>query len=221
MKRIIAFVLLGLLIYAGGFVIYYSAIDLKINNSVPVNLAYISPNDIHTGLVAEGSVYQIIDEVYTDSHQPKMFGIPFGEEIVQHFYALPLGASDKYMLISASEKEDIEALEKLKTKEPKERGEDDPALEVFGIMEETAPLKNKIFKDFFLYDHPKLIGYSEYAPYRTETVADSHVVPYTLYIKHPRGTDYIPLYIGIGMCVVGIGLAVLLILKIKGERESY
>lgn len=221
MKRIIAFVLLGLLIYAGGFVIYYAAIDLKINNSVPADLESIRPNSVHTGLVAEGNVYQVLDEVYTDEHQPKLLGIPFGEAKVQHFYALPFGESDKFMLISASEQEDIEALERLKTDIPRIRGIDDPVLKVYGIMEETAPLDAKLFKDFLIIRYPELLGYSEYDFYRTEIAANNHVVPYTLYIKHPSGTDYIPLIVGIAMCAVGAGLAVLIILKIKSEREGY
>ena len=158
MKRIIAFVLLGLLIYAGGFVIYYAAIDLKINNSVPTDLESIRPNSVHTGLVAEGNVYQVLDVVYTDKHQPKLLGIPFGEAKVRYFYALPFGASDKFMLISASEQEDIEALERLKTDIPRERGTDDPVLKVYGIVEETAPLDAKLFKDFMLSGYSELLG---------------------------------------------------------------
>ena len=221
MKRVIAFVFLGLLIYAGGFVIYYAAVDLRLNNSVPVDLEYIQPQNINTGLVAGGNVYQVIEEVYTKKHQPTLFGIPFGETVTQHFYALPLGTSGKFMLISASDEKDIEALELLKTDKPRERGKNDPVLEVYGVMEETAPLENKRLKEFFLYDRPELIGYSADYPYRLETVADNHVVPFTFYIKHLRGADYVPLIVGIAMCVVGLGLAALLIFKIKREREDY
>lgn len=226
MKRIIAFVLLGLLVYAGGFVIYYAAVDLKINNDIPVYLDNIGSDNIHTGLVAEGSVYQVIEEVYTVKYQSRLFGVPIGKEITQHFYALPLGDSDnyKFMLIAASEQEDVEALERLKTNKPRERGNDDPALHVYGVMEETPANDAKKLKDLLLYEHPKLIGYDDLAPYRLESVANNHVIPYTFYIKHIEngsGADYIPLYIGIGMCAAGIGLAVLLILRIKDERQGY
>lgn len=220
MKRIIAFVFLGLLVYAGGFVIYYAAVDLKVNNSVPSRLEEIRPQSLHTGLAAEGSVYQVIDEIYAKKYQSKLLGIPFGKVTIQHYYALPLGASDKFMLIAAYDEQDIEVLNKLKTDKPRERGKDDPVLEVYGIIEETAPLENQKLKEYLLYESPELIGYSHDYPYRLESVADNHAVRYTLYIKHPSGADYIPLYIGIGMCAAGIGLAVPLILRIKSERDG-
>lgn len=220
MKRIIALVFLGLLVYAGGFIIYYAALDLKINNSAPMRLEDIQPQSIYNGLTAEGSVYQVIEEIYTKEYQPKLLGLPFGKATIQHYYVLPFGASDRFMLIAAYDEQDIEILNRLKTDSPRERGENDPVLEVRGIIEETAPLENQKLKEYLLYESPELIGYWHDYPYRLESVADKHAIRYTLYIKHPSGADYIPLYIGIGMCVVGIGLAVVLILRIKSERDG-
>lgn len=226
MKRIIAFVLLGLLIYAGVFVIYYSAVDIKINNTTPVTLENIAPKKMRSGLVVEGSIYQVIDKVYTKKVQSKLFGIPIGEAVEQNFYVLPLESSDMFMVIAASDEKDIEALEQLKTDKPRERRQDDPVLEVYGITEEIAPF---VVGDFdlmsvknFLLEHSELIGYTEDVFGRPlESVAGNYVVPYTLYVKHPGGADYVSLIVGIAMCVVGIALAVLLILRIKDEREGY
>ena len=221
MKRIIAFVLLGLLIYAGGFVIYYALVDLGIRHSVPNDLERLQPYSMYTGLVAEGDVYQVVDKLYTEVHRAKLLGIPVGKAITQHYYILPVGTSGMFMLIAASDENDIEALEKMKTDTPRERGKNDPALEVYGIMEETSPIPKSWMRDYFIYKQPELIGYSWDDPYRFTYVADKHIVPFTLYIKHPGDVDYTPLIVGIAMCVVGTGLTVLLILRIKSEREGY
>lgn len=220
MKRIIAFVLLGLLIYAGGFVIYYAYMDLKTNVSVPTDINNITPAGVHTGLVVDGSVYQVLDEIRTETVQPKLFGIPVGEEIEQHFYVLPLRTSQMYMLIAVSDKQDLEIIKKIKTFSPKERDPDAPSLEIIGIAEEISPFDQTELK-YYLMAHLNLIGINNDLVRPMETMVANHIVPYTIYVKHPSGADYVPLIVGIAMCVVGIGLTVLLIVRIKREKEYY
>lgn len=221
MKRIIAFVLLGLLIYAGGFVIYYSAAELEINSAAPAYLNNIHPGNFRTGLVVEGEIYQAMDKIYEKTTQPRLFGAPFGKAITQHFYVLPLTDSEMYMLIAASDENDIEALEKMIVSAPRERNINDPVLNITGITEEI-PFFEKNEMISFLIQHPDLIGYKDQLYARpTEIAASNHIVPYIVYIKHPTGSDYVPLIVGIAMCVVGITLVVLLILRIKSEREGY
>ncbi len=221
MKRVIAFVFLGLLIYAGGFVIYYSYTDLKINVTVPTDISNITPEGVHTGLVVDGSVYQVLDEIRTETVQPKLFGIPVGKEIEQHYYVLPLGTSQMYMLIAVSDERDLEMIERIKTTDPKERDPEAPALEIVGVAEEIPPLDQTELRSY-LMSRLDLIGIDDAAFVRpNETLVVNHIVPYTIFVKHPSGADYVPLIVGISMCVVGIGLTVLLIVRIKREKEYY
>ncbi len=227
MKRIIAFVFLGLLIYAGGFVIYYSYTDLKINVTVPTDISNIAPEGVYTGLVVGGSVYQVLDEIYTETVQPKLFGIPVGEEIEQHYYVLPLGTSQMYMLIAVSDKRDLEMIERIKTTDPKERDPEAPSLEIIGVTEEIPPVGkprslNQVLLRYYLMSRLDLIGIGNDVFVRpNETLVSGHIVPYTIYVKHPSGADYVPLIVGIAMCVVGIGLAALLIVRIERKKEYY
>lgn len=221
MKRIIAFVFLGLLIYAGGFVIYYSFRDLIINTTVPADISTITPEGFYTGLMVDGSVYQVLDEIRTETVQPKLLGIPVGKAIKQHYYVLPLGTSQKYMLLAVSDERDLEMIEQIKTKKPKERDPEAPALEIVGVAEEIPPLDQTELK-YYLMAHLDLIGIGDDVFVRpNETLVANHVVPYIIYVKHPGSADYVPLIIGIAMCVVGIGLVVLLIVRIKREKEYY
>lgn len=221
MKRIIAFVFLGLLIYAGGFVIYYSFADLKMNTTVPTDISTITPEGFYTGLVVDGSVYQVLDEIRTETVQPKLLGIPVGKAVKQHYYVLPFGTSQKYMLLAVSDERDLEIIERIKTKNPKERDPKAPALEIFGVVGEIPPLDQTELK-YYLMAHLDLIGIGDDVFVRPiETLVANHVVPYTIYVKHPGSADYVPLIIGIAMCVVGIGLAALLIIRIKREKEYY
>lgn len=220
MKRIIAFVLLGLLVYAGGFVIYYSASELKINSSAPADLNNVHPDNFYNGLVVDGEIYQVMEKINEKTTRPRLFGAPFGKATTQHFYILPLTKSDKFMLIAASDENDIQALENMLVREPRQRAVNDPVLNIIGVVEEVPFLeKNNLIA--YLIEHPKLIGYNEVYMHPSEAAASNHIVPYIVYIKHPTGADYAPLIIGAAMCVVGIGLAVLLGLRIKSEKEGY
>lgn len=221
MKRIIAFVFLGLLIYAGVFVIYYSYEDLKISAFTPTDISNLTPEGFYTGLAVGGSVYQVLDEIRTETVQSKIVGIPVGEPIKQHYYVLPLKTQYKYMLIAVSDERDLEIIEQIKTKTPKERDPDAPALEFIGVAGEIPPLDRIEIKSYLLA-HLDLIGIGDDVFVRPiETLVTNHIVPYTIYVKHPSKADYVPLIIGIAMCVVGIGLTVLLILRIKREKEYY
>lgn len=224
MKRIIAFVLLGLLIYAGAFVIYYAAVDLEINSAAPAYLDNVNPGNFHTGLVVEGEIYQVMDEIKTKTVQPRLFGIPFGKAITQHYYVLPLYSSQMFTLIVVSEEEDVEALEQMIVREPHEREPNDPVLKITGIAEELPLIGVLSDLKTYLLGHPELIGYDDpdvIFARPLEPAADNHTVPYAIYVKHPTGKDYVSLIVGIAMCVVGVALAVLLIIRIKSEKEGY
>ena len=75
-------------------------------------------------------------------------------------------------------------------------------------------------KKVFMED-TTLLGKRPLVDYISEPDVTHHIIPYVLHIRHPQGGEQLPLVIGIAVCVVGVGLTVLLILRIKGEREGY
>lgn len=222
MKRIIAFVLLGLFIYAGGFVIYYSYLDIKINTAVPTDIKNISAGGYHSGMVVNGSIYQVIgEELFTETVRTNSFD----PGTVQHYFNLPIGAQQRYMMIVATDKNDLETIKKLCIPEPRERAEGDPSLNFIGIVGEMPPQRVSSFSQY-LCNFPNLIGYEtgsglEGFTYISEAAAKNRIVPYIIYIQHPKGVNYIPLIVGIVMCVGSITAVILLIRRIKDEKEGY
>lgn len=206
MKRIIAFVLLGLLVYAGGFVIVYAAEDISVSESVP---QFFSGN-LHSGTI-EGRIQKSIDKLGTKTYQDTLLGIPIGEKITQHIYVIPVGDSEtpNYMLLAVTEPADIEAVENLTSEGFRFTG---VAMEM--ERETKTELKN------FLIDRPRLIG-TENNPYSNEIAANNRITPYMIRVCEIGKADYTSLWVGIAMCAVGIGLAALLILKIVRERSGY
>ncbi len=221
MKRIIAFVLLGLLIYAGGYVIYYASVDIRINTAVAKDLNDLNVNNTHTWTVVEGSVYQVMLEYDIKTTQPTFFGIPYGDPIEQHYFILPLGKSYMYMGIAVSDKHDLEIIRQLKIPEPRERAEGDLTLEIRGVADEMPKETLTNLKAFLINNFDLLGGGRTVLDIPTEPEVAHHIIPYIIHVRHTSGNEHVPLIIGIAMCLVGIGLAVLLIIRIKSEREGY
>lgn len=222
MKRIIAFVLLGLLIYAGGFVIFYSCRDMLVNSAVPADMRNISANALSDGMIVKGSIYQVIGKEVDSETYGETF---FSKGTKQHFYALPYENSGQYVLLGVSDEKDLEIIEQLKTEKPRERADGAPELDIFGVVGNMQPAQKSALTQF-LVARPELLGIKDFLEQyiiggRIETLAQNHIAPYVIYIKHRGDMNYIPLIAGIAMCAAGIALIILLVKRIKDEKESY
>lgn len=206
MKRIIAFVFLGLLIYAGVFVIVYGARDIAVNTSTPVPMSGV----FHNGEMVRGTVGRYIGVLDSRKIQDKLLGIPIGEPITQNLYIITTGNPEKpnYMLLAVSG-DDIADAEKM----PGEQ---------FSFTGLVVDMDVMTMGDLaaFLVNYPKLID-AENAVYTSEIIAHNRITPYVITVCEPGNPDYTSLIIGIAMCAVGLGLAALLALKIFRERSGY
>lgn len=247
MKRIITFVLLGLLIYAGGFVIFYSCRDILTNTTVPVDIRSVPPDSLHDGMTVEGSIYQVIGravdaeaysekigrEVDTETYRMISRAVYaetywdnlFSKGTAQYYYAFPYEGSGKFVLLAVSDKEDLEAIKQLYTEKPHEYADGAPKLDIYGVVGNMEPTQKSSLTAYLVYN-PEVLGiengldlYSHL--YTMELFANAHIAPYVIYITHPKGADIIPLIIGIAMCAAGIVLIILLVKRIKDEKESY
>ena len=135
MKRIIAFVLLGLLIYAGVYMIYYSSREMKISKATAIDLSNVNSGNVHTWTIVDGSIYQVMKEYKTEKTQPKMFGVPYGEPIEKHYYILPLGMSYMYIMLEASDEQDLEIIEQMRVSSPREFVSGDITLDIHCVAE--------------------------------------------------------------------------------------
>lgn len=207
MKRIIAFVLLGLLIYAGGFVIVYSLREINVITSVPQPIT----GNLRDGGTAEGKIRKTIAKLGTKTYQETLLGLPIGEKITQYYYIIPVSDSEtpNYMLLAVSDPADIEAVGNLPSGEFKFTG-------ISVSMDREW--KNKLIE--YLKENPKLTG-METNPYTDEIAANNRITPYIIKVCEIGNPDYTPIWVGLAMCVVGIGLAALLALKIFREKSGY
>lgn len=212
MKRIIAFVLLGLAIYAGGFALVagiqsameYSnkrihdfnkmdAGDFRKNIRVEGNIS-----KLRKYYLSEGSPGDSIDEMYIDA--PRLFGIPLGNPRRVKRYLAEVGyaeeQSEKKFCIIAFCDENIERADNAYT-----NGE---PVEFSGIIKNSDMINAKNNNPFIA--NP-----------------DKSVIPYVIYVMDTNGLyDSLPaIIVGAALIFIGASGAAILFFRIKREKEGY
>ena len=212
MKRVIAFVLLGLMIYAGGFILVYGIGNaLEYSSDTTHDFNAMKPDDFGHNVLVEGSVSYLkeyylsegspgdkISEMYADP--PKIFGIPIGKQKRVKRYLAEVGYTekkeDKIFCIIAFCEEDIEQADNTL--------KNGTAVEFSGIIKDSDIINAKNNNMFI--NNP-----------------DSNIIPYVIYVAD---TDELfntlpTVIVGAVLLLVGAGGATLLIIRIKHEREGY
>lgn len=215
------------MIYAGGYLLFFGIKSAVSYSAVPKSFDFLTPESCSEGLIVEGEIYQTVGELYGVGEyvRPNFLGIPIGEKIRHRFFVIPMGLEEdlyfqRYMLVCVSDEEDIEALSALERWRPGERGPDDPAIHFRGTLSENDRNKRMALVQFLMNNPGALFG-AEWGMKFGEAMFQNRVVPYTIYVDNRESADYSPIIIGGVLCAVGITLSVILILRIKGEREGY
>lgn len=206
MKRIIAFVFLGILIYAGIFVIIYGVREYSVSAYKPVTL----DSPLRDGLVITDKISGQYGVLGQKTNRNTLFGIPIGKETVTYFYIVSYGDSPKFFLIGVTAPEDIEAIENASP------GNEFSFTGVLQSMDLTASTKLRTF----LKDNLALAG-APAAVYNTEAIASAHIIDYAVYVRDIKGPDAVPIIVGAVIFLAGGGLAALLIVRIVRERTGY
>ncbi len=124
MKRIIAFVLFALMIYAGVYFVVYGVNELAIENTYPFPLEMVSSDTLHNGSVISGKVYQQVHYLGKDTIRTEVLNIPIGKPIERRYYLVPLRYEKnirdlRYYVVCVSGEESIARMEKLLVDMPK------------------------------------------------------------------------------------------------------
>ena len=206
MKRIIAFVFLGLLIYAGIFVTIYAVGEYMILLNDPITLEMT----FQDGLPIEDKIVQQSGYLGKRTTQAELLGVPFGKKTVTYFYVIPIGEKPNYMLIGVTDPKDIEAVENVSEKEP------------FKFTGTLKSMHRSIYNSLnsYLVNNPKLIN-AENKFYNVDTIAENHITAYVIYVGELKSRDPVPIIVGAAMILLGAGLAALLTVKIVRERTGY
>lgn len=219
-KRIIAFVLLGLMIYGGVYITLFG-ISENARFSGVERTFYNRSEDLSNGLNIKGSVETVTSVLGSEDITRTMLGMPIGGRSKRYFFALPLGCAEnkedqKYCVIAAVDPKDVEALKALMKNEPAPSDPNAPRFEFRGFVTDNrldvqTSLSNYLHgiydTDFHIYTHKNV---------------NKNIAPYTIYVKSDTDDDY-PLAITIGLIatVVGSGLFVLLVIGTYRKAHKY
>lgn len=228
MKSVIAFVLLGLLTYAGAVFLFSGISNGMTDAKDPLLLKDISPERYDDGLKVDAEIYQTVGELSTIRKVPnKFFGVEIGEPRLMHYYIIPVGeikndlAEQKYMLLCASSKEDLALLDNLMVRLPRPITDtsDKAAIKFTGIITEMNYELRQEMQTFLAYKNDLITTYGLGAP--DSAYADRHIIPYTLYIRRSSGGSLPAIIAGAALTVVGVGGIILLLIKKHREKSGY
>ncbi len=222
-KRIIVFILCALMLYAGGFCVYYGFEEWKKENSRYVVMTDSDLPNLINGCKATASIYQQVMFMGTEVFQPEILNIPIGKPVEWHRYLVPLqyekdASKHKYYIVCVSEPESIERMEQLSVILPQpEEGEPFVIKGVSKIMD--LSVHNEIYS--VISSRRLLVGVDGLLKNPTEAYYHNRIIDWVVYEQN-ASSAYITAFIAGGvLCVVGIGMAVLMIIKIYREKHWY
>lgn len=226
MRFVIAFVLLGLLTYAGAVFLYTGISNGMTDTAEPLPLKDISPERYDDGLKVDAEIYQTVGKLSSTRKIPnKVFGVEIGEPRLIHYYIIPVGeiendlAEQKYMLLCASSEEDLALLDDLRVGLPRPVTNPSACIKFTGIMAEMDhELRQEL--QFVLAVRTELITTIGLGLPNTAYL-DNHICPYTLYIRRTNGGSLPAVIAGAVMIVTGAGGIILLIIKKHREKSGY
>lgn len=220
MKRIIAFVIFALMIYAGGFFVACGLDGLETANSYPIYLDKIDSDPLQSGQRVTGTVYQQVKCIDTDIVRQEAFGIEFGKPVERRFYLVPLKYEEKaenmkYYVVCLSTPESIEQMEKLGVLLPQPESGD--GLEFMGVAYEMSPdMRKKVYG--VLTTRVSLVGVDGFLRNPLADYYYARIIPWTVYERRNYGTEWAAIAVGAALIIGGIVPSVLLGLKIHRER---
>ncbi|MGN0683326.1 MAG: hypothetical protein ACI4JY_06560 [Oscillospiraceae bacterium] len=221
MKRIVAFVLLALMIYAGGFFVVYGFRELEVANSRPLSLDMVGSETLRNGQTVEGVVYQQIRQLGEDTIQSEILGIPVGEPVKRRFYLVPLRYEKerkdiKYYAVCISGEKNIEEFERIKRNSPQMETGDGYRLK--GVACEMTPgMKNTIYD--VLSGSPYLVGVDGFLRNPLPQYYYNRILPWTVYERNELGSAWICVILGAVLFVGGVIPSVILGVKIYREKH--
>jgi len=220
MKRIIAFVLFALMIYAGGYFIVYGFSELKIANTYPFPLERVSSGTLHNGNMLRGKVFQQVACIGKDTIRPEILHVPVGKPIERRFYLVPLRYEEeeknlRYYTVCVSGEESIAQMEKLSVLLPKPESGD--GFEIKGVAQEiTIDMKSQAYG--VLSTRTQLVGVDGFLRNPMPNYYYERIIPWTVYERRNFGTEWVLIAVGAALFLGGIIPALILGIKIYRER---
>lgn len=233
MKYIIAFVLLGLVTYAGVFLLSSGIKQSVENKRSPIMMTSVQWQQYTKGMAVSAKIDRQHGKMrFTNTVRRKVFDIEFGYPIVQHYYVIPAGKvllppEQYYMLLCVTDEEDIKALDALYSEKLSPIGSVEP-LECRGVLAEMdPPFVEELM--IFLMENAQLIKDEELV----EILGDpslvmptyingyNHICQYVFYVQNNNGSEGPLIITGAALTVIGAGIIALLAIKKHRESSGY
>ncbi|MCM1166008.1 MAG: hypothetical protein NC299_09195 [Lachnospiraceae bacterium] len=231
MKHIVAFVLLGIVTYAG---ISFAASGIRIaaeSSRTPIALTGVPQNEYIAGMSVGAKLDRQFGKIGRTAVRQEFLGFEFGEPLAQYYYVIPAGKITKpqeqyYMLVCASG-DSAAALDGLFSEELSAVGEGAP-LECSGVLVEMNPNDVETFM-LFLTNNAQLIKSEELVDLvgdpsltmPTTTNAYNHICRYVFYVHSSSSGEALPIIIGAALTLVGAGGIALVAVKLHREKTGY
>lgn len=220
-KRIIAFVLLVILAYAGVYMVIYGTERYVLYSGTERNFNTMSAQELQPNLNIKGSIETVMKMLYSENVSSDILGIPIGST-TRYYYVMPIGyqkniKQQQYCLIAVSDPDDVAAVEKLMKDEPVPLDPNAPQFEFRGIALNTTTGMYLMFKDYL-----QKYYYVPEKDFLSYPKVDNNLIPYTIHVKGKNeGSFTLPIIIG-GVCaVLGVGLFILLAIRTYRKAHMY
>ena len=228
-KRILAFVLLLLLAYAGVYMVIYGVERYMLFSGPERDLDLMSASELQPQLNVKGNIETVTQLLHAETVTSDIFGIPIGSA-KRYYYAVPIGYSEdhdkqRYCTIAVSGNDDISAVEKLMKDEPVPLDPNAPSYELRGLALDTPNVVYQKFKtyleDEYTNDEVGADGFDIHDIIFGANV-DYNLVPYTIFVKSKSDDkSVLPISIGGACAVLGVGLFILLAIRTYKKAHMY
>ena len=222
-KKILAFVLLILLAYAGVYMTIFGAERYMLYSGTERSFDLISASELLPNMNVKGSIETVTHLLYTETVSSNIMGVPIGNT-ERYYYVLPIGYQadpdkQQYCVLAVSGSDDAAAVEKLIKNKPAPPDPDAPRFEFRGISME---MPKDVYKEFKAYLQGEYRDELDIHDLLFNANVDSNLAPYVIYVKGKKDTDFFtPIIVG-GVCaVLGIGLFILLAIRTYKKAHMY
>ena len=219
-KKILAFVLLILLTYVGVYMAIYGAERYMLYSATERNFDLMSGSELQPNLNVKGNIDAVTHLLYTETVSSEILGIPVGGT-ERYYYVLPVGYQtdrdkQQYCVLAVSEPDDIEAVGKLI------KGRSDPDAPRFEFRGISMDMSDEVYHKFKAYLQNEYRDEFDLHDLLFNANVDSNLVPYVIYVKGKKDTNFLTPIIAGGVCaVLGIGLFILLAIRTYRKAHMY
>ena len=215
------FILLALVIVAGGFFIYFGTVDYMLYSGPTRNFNYMADGDLRSNMLIEGDIETVVQLIGTEHVSHEILGIPIGKSTMRYYYALPLTYHidldrQRYCVIAVNGEDNKKALDALLKNRPVDRDPNAPRFEFKALVMDMLP---STYQELTNYLHT--VYDTDFNIYNHKNVK-KNIVQYTIYVQsNDEKGGVMPIIVGAAMILGGIALTVLLAVATYRKNHRY